>query len=102
MRLLSLFKSKKPKQIIYEDRINRLLDIGCTPETINAIRERQTTCNGIDCAIIFATINSSLKNDAGKLDMLIDVAHTNALGDKEKRSVQYHALQICEAFKKLE
>jgi len=101
MRLLNLFKAKKPKQITYEDRINRLLAIGCTPETVSTIRERQTTCNAIDCAIIFAMVNPSLKNDAGKLNMLIDSAYRNALGDKEKRSVQYHALQICEAFKKL-
>ena len=42
-----------------------------------------------------------LKNDYVAVCKLIDAAYNNALKDKKKNSVQWHALQIVEAFKKL-
>ena len=39
MKLLNLFKKKKPTSTTYEDRLKRLEIIGCTPEFIQEIKK---------------------------------------------------------------
>ena len=101
MKLLDLFKSKKPKQPTYEDRIERLIKLGCNNETINHFKRDWIEPNSLDCAIIFIIMSNKLANDIEKLDRLITSAYKNKQTDKHKNSVQFHALQIVEAFKKL-
>ena len=101
MKLLNLFKKKKPTSNTYEYRLKRLEMIGCTQEFIQEIKKSNLTCQSIDCAIIFISTNMRLKNDYVAVCKLIDAAYNNALKDKKKNSVQWHALQIVEAFKKL-
>ena len=103
MKLLDLLKSKKPKQQTYEDRILSLVRLGCKLETIDKIRATFLSSNDLDCAIIFAIFNQDIVNDFDKLKLLVSSAYKNALSDKggNGRNVQWHALQIVEAFKKV-
>ena len=103
MKILYLFKSKKPKQPTYEDRIERLIKLGCNQQMIKNIRSTFLSGTDLDCAIIFVTFNATLANDFDKLKMLVGSAYKNALSDKggNGKNVQFHALQIVEAFKKL-
>lgn len=104
MKLFSIFKKKQEdlfKPQTYNDRLLSLVRLGCSYDTIEKIKARFLSSDDLDCLIIFVIFANSLANDFKKLTTLVESAYKNALKDKQKRNVQFHALQIVEAFKKL-
>lgn len=95
------FKSKKPKQPSYEDRIERLIKLGCDQQMIENIRSTFLSTDTLDCVAIFIVTSKGLANDWNQLLTLTSTAFGNSKNDPQKRNVQFHALQIVEAFKKL-